>query len=114
VLPAPRLFGAPAMRGRRGLRYLPGPGVEKLKDTGYGGLPATTAFGQMQALVGPNATAPGLFAQLATSYFAKYQVDPKLGRRPSPTFRQEPCQRSLESKAHLRKAVAEEQIINAP
>jgi hypothetical protein len=24
-------------------------GVEKLKDTGYGGLPATAAFGQMQA-----------------------------------------------------------------
>ena len=37
-------------------------GVEKLKDTGYGGLPATTAFGQLQALVGPNATASGLFA----------------------------------------------------
>ncbi len=73
-------------------------GVEKLKDTGYGGLPATTAFGQMQALVGPNATAPGLFAQLATSYFAKYEVDPKAGEKShGPHLRQKPCQRRPES-----------------
>jgi len=90
-------------------------GVEKLKDTGYGGLPATTAFGQMQALVGPNATAPGLFAQLATSYFAKYQVDPKLGKRAiAHISAKSHANGALNPKAHLRKAVAEEQIINAP
>ncbi len=90
-------------------------GVEKLKDTGYGGLPATMAFGQMQALVGPNATAPGLFAQLATSYFAKYNVDPKLGKRAiAHISAKSHANGVLNPKAHLRKAVAEEQIINAP
>src|SRR4030043_297023 len=39
-------------------------GVEKLKDTGYGGLPGGSAFGQFFTLIAPNATAPGLFAQL--------------------------------------------------
>jgi acetyl-CoA C-acetyltransferase len=90
-------------------------GVEKLKDTGYGGLPATLAFGQMQALVGPNATAPGLFAQLATSYFAKYRVDPKLGKKAlAHISAKSHANGALNPKAHLRKAVAEEQIINAP
>jgi len=90
-------------------------GVEKLKDTGYGGLPATDAFGQMQAMVGPNATAPGLFAQLATSYFAKYKVDPKLGKKAiAHISAKSHANGALNPKAHLRKAVAEEQIINAP
>jgi acetyl-CoA C-acetyltransferase len=90
-------------------------GVEKLKDTGYGGLPATLAFGQMQALVGPNATAPGLFAQLATSYFAKYGVDPKLGKKAlAHISAKSHANGALNPKAHLRRAVAEEQIINAP
>ncbi|KPK90574.1 MAG: acetyl-CoA acetyltransferase [Deltaproteobacteria bacterium SM23_61] len=90
-------------------------GMEKLKDTGYGGLPAGEAFGQMQALVGPNATAPGLFAQLATSYFSKYKVDPKLGKKAiAHISAKSHANGALNPKAHLRKAVAEEQIINAP
>ena len=90
-------------------------GMEKLKDTGYGGLPAGDAFGQMQALVGPNATAPGLFAQLATSYFAKYKVDPKLGKKAiAHISAKSHANGALNPKAHLRKAVGEEQIINAP
>jgi acetyl-CoA C-acetyltransferase len=90
-------------------------GVEKLKDTGYGGLPATLAFGQMQALVGPNATAPGLFAQLATSYFAKYGVDSKRGKEALAHISAKSHRNgALNPKAHLRRAVAEEQIINAP
>ena len=90
-------------------------GVEKLKDTGYGGLPAGEAFGQMQALIGPNATAPGLFAQLATSYFAKYKVDPKLGKKAiAHISAKSHANGALNPKAHLRKAVSEEQILNAP
>jgi acetyl-CoA C-acetyltransferase len=90
-------------------------GMEKLKDTGYGGLPAGDAFGQMQALVGPNATAPGLFAQLATSYFSKYKVDPKLGKKAiAHISAKSHANGALNPKAHLRKAVGEEQIINAP
>src|SRR5690554_487113 len=49
-------------------------GVEKLKDVGYGGLPDSPIFGQLSRLIYPNATAPGLFAQLATAYSAKYGV----------------------------------------
>ena len=48
-------------------------GVEKLKDTGYGGLPHPgSTFGSLSWLWWPNATAPGAFAQLATAYAAKY------------------------------------------
>ena len=90
-------------------------GVEKLKDTGYGGLPAATAFGQMQALVGPNATAPGLFAQLATSYFAKYEVDPRVGKKAlAHISAKSHANGALNPKAHLRRAVSEEQIMDAP
>ncbi len=90
-------------------------GVEKLKDTGYGGLPATAAFGQMQALIGPNATAPGLFAQLATTYFAKYEIDPALGKRAlAHISAKSHANGALNPKAHLRRPVTEEQIINAP
>lgn len=90
-------------------------GVEKLKDTGYGGLPATAAFGQMQALIGPNATAPGLFAQLATTYFAKYEIDPALGKRAlAHISAKSHANGALNPKAHLRRPVTAEQIINAP
>jgi acetyl-CoA C-acetyltransferase len=90
-------------------------GVEKLKDTGYGGLPATAAFGQFQALVGPNATAPGMFAQLATSYFARYGVDPALGKKAMAHISAKShANGALNPKAHLRRPVSLEQIINAP
>jgi len=90
-------------------------GVEKLKDTGYGGLPATTAFGQIQALIGPNSTAPGLFAQLATSYFAKYRIDPVVGKRAlAHISAKSHANGAMNPKAHLRRPVSEEQIINAP
>jgi acetyl-CoA C-acetyltransferase len=50
-------------------------GVEKLKDTGYGGLPnwgsdAGTLTWQWM----PNLTAPGAFAQLASAYAAKHSI----------------------------------------
>ena len=90
-------------------------GVEKLKDTGYGGLPAGAVFGQMQALVGPNATAPGLFAQLAATYFSKYEIDAKVGKRAlAHISAKSHANGALNPKAHLRRAVAEEQILNAP
>ena len=51
-------------------------GVEKLKDTGFGGLPNMVAsnVGSLIWLWNPNMTAPGSFAQLATAYAAKYRV----------------------------------------
>ncbi|MCD6359178.1 MAG: acetyl-CoA acetyltransferase, partial [Dehalococcoidia bacterium] len=57
-------------------------GVEKLKDTGYGGLPEMTSLmGTKNRLIFPNITAPGAFAMLANSYFARYGVDPEEGKR---------------------------------
>jgi len=57
-------------------------GVEKLKDTGYGGLPNSgSGFGSLVWQWFPNGSAPGLFAQLASAYAAKYRVsDPDLKR----------------------------------
>src|ERR1041384_5751044 len=48
-------------------------GVEKLKDTGYGGLPGGRG-GPLQALWSANGTAPGNFAQLATAYMTAHGV----------------------------------------
>ena len=48
-------------------------GVEKLKDTGYGGLPVRTR-GTMFDMVGVVGSAPGNFAQLASAYRARHDV----------------------------------------
>src|ERR1700682_3989336 len=42
-------------------------GVEKLKDTGDGGLPQRSR-GSVNSMYWPNLSAPGAFAQLATAY----------------------------------------------
>ncbi len=46
-------------------------GVEKLKDTGYGGLPQR-GRGALNSMFWPNMSAPGSFAQLAAAYRAKH------------------------------------------
>ncbi len=46
-------------------------GVEKLKDTGFGGLPERTK-GTFEDLYLPSSTAPGAFAQLASAYAERY------------------------------------------
>src|SRR6185503_8572642 len=46
-------------------------GVEKLKDTGYGGLPQRSR-GALNAMYWANISAPGTFAQLASAYGAKH------------------------------------------
>ncbi|HEX3918993.1 MAG TPA: acetyl-CoA acetyltransferase, partial [Caulobacteraceae bacterium] len=46
-------------------------GVEKLKDTGYGGLPVRTR-GTSYDMVNVTGSAPGFFAQLASAYQAKH------------------------------------------
>jgi acetyl-CoA C-acetyltransferase len=48
-------------------------GVEKLKDTGYGGLPVRSR-GTRADLINVLGSAPGSFAQLATAYCAKHRV----------------------------------------
>src|SRR6267154_3519033 len=48
-------------------------GVEKLKDTGYGGLPLRTK-GLANDLWMPYGSAPGTFAQLAGAYVARHRL----------------------------------------
>lgn len=90
-------------------------GVEKLKDTGYGGLPAGGHFGQLQVLTGWNGTAPGMFALLATRYFALHNIAPDVGKRALAHISAKSHKNGAKHpKAHLRREVTEEQIINAP
>jgi len=90
-------------------------GVEKLKDTGYGGLPDSPAFGQEMVLMGPNATAPGMFAQLATAYAAKYKIPMEKLKEAITHVSWKSHQNGAKNpRAHLRRAVTKEQIMGAP
>ena len=91
-------------------------GVEKLKDTGYGGLPsAGSDLGSLNWLWYPNWTAPGAFAQLATAYAAKYQIaEQDLKRAMAQVSVKSHANGVLNPKAHLRKAVTIEQVMAAP
>jgi acetyl-CoA C-acetyltransferase len=92
-------------------------GVEKLKDTGYGGLPSFVGSdsGSLTWQWFPNMTAPGAFAQLASAYAAKYRVsDQDLKRAMAHVSAKSHANGALNSKAHLRKAVTEEQVMAAP
>jgi len=90
-------------------------GVEKLKDTGYGGLPDSPAFGQEMIFLGPNATAPGLFAQLATAYAAKFNLPMERVKEAITHVSWKSHQNGAKNpRAHLRKAVSKEQIMGSP
>jgi len=91
-------------------------GVEKLKDTGYGGLPEFgSEAGPRNFLVQPNITAPGTFAQLASGYCAKYNIsDGDLKRAMAHVSAKSHANGEKNPKAHLRKAVSEDQIMAAP
>ncbi|MBI1180445.1 MAG: acetyl-CoA acetyltransferase [Alphaproteobacteria bacterium] len=89
-------------------------GVEKLKDTGYGGLPAGSR-GPLPDLWVPNGSAPGNFAQLATAYSAKHGVSAKDLKEAIGHVSWKSHQNGARNeKAHLRKAVPMETILNAP
>ncbi len=90
-------------------------GVEKLKDTGYGGLPASVGMGVQQFMMSANMTAPGMFAQLATAYSAKWGISmEKIKDAMAHVSAKSHANGGLNPKAHLRKAVTEEQIKAAP
>jgi acetyl-CoA C-acetyltransferase len=91
-------------------------GVEKLKDTGYGGLPGGPGLmGTKNALIMPKLTAPGAFAMMATRYFAVYGLKPDEGKRMLAKVSVKSHYNGARNpKAHLRREVTEEQIINAP
>lgn len=89
-------------------------GVEKLKDTGFGGLPIRTK-GSVNDLWMPYGSAPGTFAQLAGAYRAKHGISAETLKRGMAHVSWKSHQNGANSpKAHLRKAVDMETIINAP
>jgi acetyl-CoA C-acetyltransferase len=92
-------------------------GAEKLKDTGYGGLPSFTGSnaGTLTWQWFPNLTAPGAFAQLASAYAAKYKVkDQDLKRAMAHVSAKSHANGVLNPKAHLRKVVTEDQVMASP
>src|SRR6056297_4328118 len=91
-------------------------GSEKLKDVGYGGLPEfSSAMGTLNGLWFPNVTAPGCYAMLASSYTAKYGVKMEdLKKAMAHVSAKSHKNGALNGKAHLRKEVTEEQILNSP
>lgn len=89
-------------------------GVEKLKDTGYGGLPMATVGTYIPQWY-PNAVAPANFAQLAAAYQAKHGVDPALLKRAiAHVSVKSHANGAKNPKAHFQKAVSAETVINAP
>ena len=89
-------------------------GVEKLKDTGFGGLPERTK-GTFEDLYLPSSTAPGAFAQLASAYAGKHgysMADLKRAMAHISCKSHENATRN--PKAHLRNRVTEQQVLDAP
>jgi acetyl-CoA C-acetyltransferase len=89
-------------------------GAEKLKDTGYGGLPQRSR-GVLNSMWWHNASAPGSFAQLAAAYRAKHGVSKEdLKRAIAHVSVKSHDNGSRNKKAHLQKPITEEQCLNAP
>jgi acetyl-CoA C-acetyltransferase len=89
-------------------------GAEKLKDTGYGGLPPPFK-GTFNDLWMPMGSAPAGFAQLAGGYRARYGTSKTdLKRAISHVSWKSHVNGVHSPKAHFQKAVAMETIMNAP
>ncbi|MEM9254700.1 MAG: acetyl-CoA acetyltransferase [Pseudomonadota bacterium] len=89
-------------------------GVEKLKDTGYGGLPQRTR-GTVNDLFWPNVSAPGSFAQLASAYESKHGIDRELLKRAMAHVSVKSHDNgAINPKAHLRRKIDIDKAINAP
>ena len=89
-------------------------GVEKLKDTGYGGLPQRTR-GAVSDLWWANFSAPGAFAQLASSYQARHGLSREdLKRAMAHVSVKSHDNGARNPKAHLRNRIDEERVLSAP
>jgi acetyl-CoA C-acetyltransferase len=89
-------------------------GVEKLKDTGYGGL-GEMYPGKWEPLYGALSTPPGRYAMAATAYFAKFGLSPQEGK----TILAEISVKShyygaRNPKSHLKREITVEEAVNAP
>jgi len=89
-------------------------GSEKLKDTGYGGLPQRTR-GKVNDLFWANQSAPGAFAQLASAYRAKHGVDRADLKRAMAHISVKSHENATRNpKAHLRNRIDIETVLKAP
>ena len=89
-------------------------GVEKLKDTGFGGLHERTK-GSFEDLWQPGFTPPGAFAQLAAAYAAKHRLPMADLKRAMAHVSVKSHANAVHSpKAHLRRPVTEAQVLEAP
>lgn len=89
-------------------------GVEKLKDTGFGGLPEFD-FGPRAALYNPSMSAPGGFAQLAATYSAKHNIDASELKRAMAHISWKSHENGAKNeKAHLQRKITMETIMNSP
>ena len=89
-------------------------GVEKLKDTGYGGLPQR-GRGVLNSMYWANLSAPGSFAQLASAYRAKHgKPREDLKRAMAHVSVKSHANGAKNPKAHLRNKVALETVLAAP
>ncbi len=93
-------------------------GIEKLKDTGYAGLPETThviATGTASRVIDANRTAPGMFAMMATRYLSRYNLKPEEGKRTLARISVKSHHNgALNPKAHLRQEITIDDVMNAP
>ena len=88
-------------------------GVEKLKDTGYAGLPERTK-GTVEDLWLPNNTAPGGFAQLAVAYAYRHGIKiSDLKRAMAHVSVKSHANATLNPKAHIRKQITEEEVLSS-
>lgn len=89
-------------------------GVEKLKDTGFAGLPPASR-GTLVPMYMPTHTNPGNFAQLAKAYAARHSIDATdLKRAMAHTSMKSHQNAVANPNAHLRKPITIEQAMNAP
>ena len=89
-------------------------GVEKLKDTGYGGLPQR-GRGALNDLFWPNLSAPGSFAQLAAAYRAKHGANKDDLKRAMAHISVKSHDNGAKNpKAHLRNKITEDDVLRAP
>ena len=88
-------------------------GVEKLKDTGYGGLPQRSR-GTLNSMILPNLSAPGSFALLAAAYVAKHGCDASdLKRAMAHVSVKSHDNGARNPKAHLRNRITIDTVMNA-
>jgi len=89
-------------------------GVEKLKDTGYAGLPQAGG-GIYSRLAGYSGSGPGAFAQLAEPYSKRYGIEmDKIKDAMAHITVKSHANGSMNPRAHLRFPLTHDQVKNAP